>query len=86
MRRFAAALLAAAFFALAWAPHLHAAPRGTHECPACLVRAAEAAGSEPLDLAPPLVAFVEAVATPVEPPAAGAPLGAIPGQSPPFHA
>lgn len=83
MRRLLAAVLAAAFVALAWAPHVHAGPRGAHECAACVVRGAEAASSEPVELAPPFVAFVEASAAPVEAPPAGAPLGAIPGQSPP---
>jgi hypothetical protein len=84
MLRFTAALLAAALVALAWAPHAHAGPRGAHECAACVVRGSEAASSEPLELAPELVRFVAAAAVaPAEPPRTGAPLGAIPGQSPP---
>lgn len=81
-----AALLAAALVALAWAPHVHAGPRGAHECAACVVRGAEAASSEPVELAPAFVRFVAAAIAPVEPPRTGAPLGAIPGQSPPAAA
>ncbi len=86
MRRFTAALLAAAFVALSWAPHVHAGPRGEAGCAACIVRSAEPAPVQPLAPEPAPVARVAAVLAPLEAPRAGAPLGAIPGQSPPAHA
>lgn len=86
MRRVAAAVLAAVLLASAWAPHVHSGPRGALNCAPCVLRAAEAAELEPLDLAPALVGFVEVAAPAIEAPPSGAPLGAIPGQSPPASA
>ncbi len=65
------------------APHHHGGPFGSHECAACVARSGEAACAQTPDVAPgaacagepePLVSKFVAV---------GAPLGAIPGQSPP---
>lgn len=86
MRRLAAALMAAALVALAWAPHVHHGLRGHGECVACVVRGAEPPPDLPLELGPALAGFVEVVPAPVVPLPAGAPLGAIPGQSPPAAA
>jgi hypothetical protein len=86
MRRVAAAVLAAVLLATAWAPHVHNGPRGATQCAACVLRGAEAATLEPLDLTPALVGLVEILAPTIEAPPSGAPLGAIPGQSPPASA
>ena len=86
MRRAAAALLAAVVVALAWAPHHHTVRDGDHDCPACIARAASEAHCEIPDLAPALVRWAAAEVIPVEARPAGAPLGAVPGQSPPVNA
>ncbi len=86
MRTVVAALLAALMVALAWAPHVHAGPLGDHECPACVARGAEPAASEVPDLGPTVAVVVEVPSAPVTPPPAGAPQGAVPGQSPPARA
>ncbi|HTN52406.1 MAG TPA: hypothetical protein VML50_08410 [Anaeromyxobacter sp.] len=66
----------------AGAPHVHGA-RGAQDCAVCVARAAEPLGDPTTDLQP-----IRAFATPIPPapglaPVHGAPLGAIPGQSPP---
>jgi hypothetical protein len=78
------AIAAAVLVALgAAAPHHHAAGQGTQECQACLTRTGEEARSTAPDLTPRAV-VVEALApAPGLPPVTGAPMGAIPGQSPP---
>jgi hypothetical protein len=86
VRTAVAALLAALMVALAWAPHVHDGPHGDHECPACVARGAEPARSEVPDLGPQVTVVVEIPAAPVTPPPAGAPQGAVPGQSPPASA
>jgi hypothetical protein len=80
------ALLAAAAILLvlltAVAPHAHEGTLGRHACVACTAAAGEEAGRATIDVAPkPVVAAVTQPAP--EPPVTGAPLGAIPGQSPP---
>lgn len=85
MRSVLAAFLAALVLALAWAPHVHAGRAGAHECAACLIRQADQARSEIPDLAPVAAVWVEAEAEPDQAPPTGAPLGAIPGQSPPVN-
>jgi hypothetical protein len=65
------------------APHHHAAPGGTHECVACTVGTGlEARDSTPA-VAPVVPLGVAVAALPGADPVTGAPLGAIPGQSPP---
>jgi hypothetical protein len=83
MRAALALFLSAVLVALSWAPHVHGGVQGDHECPACLARTVDAAHSETPDLAPQPVRFMGVVFAPVEIEPAGAPLGAIPGQSPP---
>lgn len=86
MRTLVAALMAAIVLALAWAPHVHEGPQGDHGCAACLVRGAEAAPSELPDLAPRQAIRLAPAAAPITAEPDGAPLGAIPGQSPPVNA
>ena len=83
MRALLAAGLATFLVAAALAPHVHHGVHGDHECAACLARNAESARTEIPDLAPTRVRFVGVAAELVGVPAIGAPLGAIPGQSPP---
>ncbi len=83
MRRVVALTVIAVVFALCWAPHVHHG-QDDHDCPACIARTADAAHSETPDVVPVRVAFVGgAAAAPDQPAPSGAPLGAIPGQSPP---
>ncbi|HUL59250.1 MAG TPA: hypothetical protein VLU43_08250 [Anaeromyxobacteraceae bacterium] len=83
MRTALALALAALFTVLAAAPHVHAGPRGVDECATCAVRDADVARSEIPDLAPPGDVTGEPPAVSGPAPVTGAPLGAIPGQSPP---
>ncbi|HEX9307656.1 MAG TPA: hypothetical protein VF894_09210 [Anaeromyxobacter sp.] len=86
MRALLAAGLALFLALTAAAPHVHTGPRGSEDCVVCVVRHGDAARNEVPDLAP--VAIV-ADAPQLElglPPVSGAPLGAIPGQSPPAGA
>ena len=80
-----ALVLAVVLVALAWAPHVHTGPHGDHDCPACLARNVEAPRSEVPDLAPPQALPAELVADPTVHLRAGAPQGAVPGQSPPVN-
>jgi hypothetical protein len=65
------------------APHDHGGSFGAHACAACLAAGAEEARAATPDLAPRRVLSVTLeVAAPLSRPA-GAPLGAVPGQSPP---
>lgn len=88
MRAVVALVLSAVLLALCWAPHVHHyGVQGDHECPACVARSADAAEYEVPDLAPVRVVFVGVVVVaPIEPSPTGAPLGSIPGQSPPVNA
>lgn len=83
VRPVVSAVLVVVLFALAGAPHVHQGPHGDHDCPACLARTVEAARTEAPDVAPVSEPLVEVVAEPFEIVPWGAPLGAIPGQSPP---
>ena len=86
MRAVAAIILSAVLVAMAGAPHVHKGVRGDHDCPACLARTVDAARTETPDLAPQPARFLGVVFAPIEIVPAGAPLGAIPGQSPPVNA
>jgi len=83
MRAALALLCAIVVLVSAAAPHHHSGPFGNHECAACLMGSSEAASPPITDLAPRAVP----VGDPEQPidvaVASGAPLGAIPGQSPP---
>jgi hypothetical protein len=65
------------------APHHHDAPLGSHECLACSVGGA----GEARDVTPrperPAASPGRVAIEPGLPPVTGAPLGAVPGQSPP---
>jgi len=76
--------LAVALAAVTPHVHLHAGEPGGVECAVCLARGGEEATRRSPDLRP-LDRAVEAPAVaPVLRPIEGAPLGAIPGQSPPL--
>jgi hypothetical protein len=82
MRAVLAATLALLLTAIVVAPHVHAAPAG-EECAVCVARGGEASESQTPVLSPLPLALGELVVAPVSLPRDGAPLGAIPGQSPP---
>jgi hypothetical protein len=85
--RTALAIIIAVFVLLgAVAPHEHATPLGTHACAACIAAGAEEACVAAIDVAPRPVFASEVRDTASPAPAAGAPLGAVPGQSPPRDA
>lgn len=84
MRALAAAL--SLFLALvAVAPHAHPllGGEGTEECAVCVARGGDVARAETPVLAPVEILLGEVVLRPGLAPVSGAPLGAIPGQSPP---
>jgi hypothetical protein len=83
MRALIAAGLAVLLALSAAAPHVHTGAQGVQDCVACVARNADVARNETPELAP-LSSFTrEAPLSPGLPPVTGAPLGAIPGQSPP---
>jgi hypothetical protein len=67
----------------ALAPHVHVGPHGAEDCAVCVARGGEVATCRTPDLAPAAVVAGQAVLAPGLAPVTGAPLGAIPGQSPP---
>lgn len=81
------ALLAAAaivlLLATGFAPHAHAGALGRHACAACVTAGAEEAVSASPDVAPRQLVVANLQRIPRAPPVTGAPLGAVPGQSPP---
>lgn len=83
MRAFLAIAAAVLVTLVAAAPHHHAAGQDTRECQACLTRTGEEARNAAPDVTPRPVAVAQVAAVPGLPPVTGAPLGAIPGQSPP---
>lgn len=86
MRALVALTLSAVLVALSWAPHVHHGPYGDHDCPACVARSGDEAHSETPDVAPRRVELRGEVPAPIEVVPVGAPLGAVPGQSPPVNA
>ena len=84
MRVLVAIATAAMLLAGVAAPHHHAGPAGEHECVACTVGGGLVARDETPRIAPAPVFFVAVAAAPAGVPASGAPLGAVPGQSPPL--
>jgi hypothetical protein len=83
MRGLLAALLATLVVLTAVSPHVHEGPHGDHDCPACVARGAEEARSATPDVEPAGPVIPGAAAVAIEAPPPGAPLGAVPGQSPP---
>ncbi len=90
MRAFVAASLAAYLALAALVPHVHhddAGAGASHPCAVCQSRtAAEVTARTTPDLAPSPVPVGAVLLAPGLPPVTGAPLGAIPGQSPPVSA
>jgi hypothetical protein len=82
MRAVLAATLVLLLTAAVAVPHVHAAP-SSEECAACVVRAGEVPESQVPVLSPLPLAAGEVLLAPQSRPGEGAPLGAIPGQSPP---
>jgi hypothetical protein len=80
----------AALVALAAArPHVHEAAipgHGEAPCAVCQLRSVEPATDPAPDLAPAVVCGSDLLLPPGLPPVSGAPLGAVPGQSPPAAA
>lgn len=87
LRALLAAGLAALLAASAAHGHVHAGG-DPHEapCAVCQLRSAEPSGAETPDVAPAAFAEGAVARSPGLPPVTGAPLGAIPGQSPPAAA
>ncbi len=83
MRILVALAAAAALLVGVAAPHHHAGPAGAHECVACTVGSGLEARDETPPVAPAVAVGVTSVVEPDPVPASGAPLGAVPGQSPP---
>jgi hypothetical protein len=84
MRALLAAALALSLLLAAAAPHVHLGVHGAEECAACLVRGgSDVARCQTPDVAPRVAQGVEVVLAPRLAPVSGAPLGAVPGQSPP---
>jgi hypothetical protein len=79
----AALSLYLALAALAPHVHLHAAGQGADECAVCAARSGEAATRQTPDLMPAAVLAGRVPLAPGLAPVSGAPLGAVPGQSPP---
>lgn len=85
VRSAAAAFLAILILATGVMPHVHEGQLGRHACVACVAAGGEAHGAAP-ELAPPRPVFAEPAPSAPEAPVTGAPLGAVPGQSPPPRA
>ena len=83
MRLLVAIATAAMLLAGVATPHHHGAAGGVHECVACTVGAGLEARDATPYLAPPAPYAVSRALPPGADPVTGAPLGAIPGQSPP---
>jgi hypothetical protein len=88
MRAVVAALLALILVVAAAAPHVHAHARGAagDECALCTLRHTAPPPSALPDVVPTPTVEGEAACDAALPPVGGAPLGAIPGQSPPLPA
>lgn len=87
MRTLLASLLALVLVAAAAVPHVHLhAATGGEECTLCTVRHAAPPVSVEPQVAPIVHVEGEVAAEPGSPPVFGAPLGAVPGQSPPAAA
>lgn len=83
MRALLALALALHLVLSAFGPHVHTGAHGVEDCAVCVVRGAEAASSATPDLTPSAAPVGAVALAPGLPPVTGAPLGAVPGQSPP---
>jgi hypothetical protein len=85
MRAVLAAALSLFLAFVALAPHVHVDAHGTQECGVCVAsgRGAEPVESRAPDVAPRSVVLLPVLLEPGLAPVLGAPLGAVPGQSPP---
>jgi hypothetical protein len=86
LRTVVAAGLALFLVFTAGAPHVHDGPHGSEHCAVCVARHADLPHDQVPDLAPAPTVAVEVQLAPGLAPVTGAPLGAIPGQSPPGRA
>ncbi|WP_242333864.1 MULTISPECIES: hypothetical protein [Anaeromyxobacter] len=88
MRALIAAALAAYLALTAIAPHVHLEDPGSggHPCAVCVSRIGDVATRATPELRPSPLVTGEVILPPGLPPLAGAPLGAVPGQSPPVPA
>lgn len=86
MRALAAAVLALGLVIAAAIPHAHPPGHATSECAVCAARSGDVAHGETPEVAPGVVHAEAVIAEPGLGPVTGAPLGAIPGQSPPAAA
>lgn len=86
MRALLAAILAIGLVVTAAVPHVHPAGHGAGECAVCVARHGNVAHGETPDVAPRVQLTEAVVVEPGVAPVTGAPLGAIPGQSPPVDA
>lgn len=85
MRAVLATLLALSLLVAVAGPHVHA-HAGTDGCAVCVLRHADEPRAEVPDVVPAVHEAGEIASAPGLPPVTGAPLGAIPGQSPPAAA
>jgi hypothetical protein len=85
MRAVLSSLLAVHLLLAAAAPHVHLPSEGaaSEPCATCVTRTADVAATRTPDVAPAPVPAGAAVPAPGLAPVTGAPLGAVPGQSPP---
>jgi hypothetical protein len=83
MRALLAAGLALLLVATAVAPHVHAGGHAHERCAVCVARSGDVATSATPDVAPRTCDAGAPACAPGLPPVSGAPLGAVPGQSPP---
>ena len=86
MRVVVAAVLALVLVVAAAAPHVHAHAPAGDECALCTLRHTAPPRTEIPDVSPRAVVAGDPSGAPGLPPAFGAPLGAVPGPSPPAAA
>jgi hypothetical protein len=86
MRALVATLLALTLLASTAAPHVHVRPTSGDECAVCVLGHTAPPRCALPDVAPIVQVTSDVACAPGLPPVAGAPLGAIPGQSPPAGA
>jgi hypothetical protein len=86
MRALVAVVLAVGLVVMAGVPHGHASGHGAGDCALCIARQGDVARSETPDVSPAVLHAEPVAAGPGIAPVTGAPLGAVPGQSPPAGA